>query len=98
MAPAFGRDTIGWTARDPGRMAARLKRVGAIRGGTMPALMLDCGTDDPYVDQNRDLHATLQRLGIAHRYAEWPGTHDWTYWRTHAPESLAFLLDRVARR
>jgi S-formylglutathione hydrolase FrmB len=98
LAPAFGGDTIAWAARDPARMAARLKRVGTIRGGAMPALLIDCGVDDRYVDQSRDLHATLRRLGIAHRYAEWPGGHDWTYWRTHAAESLVFLLDRVARR
>ena len=98
MAPAFGRDTIGWTARDPGRLAARLQRARPVRGGMMPALMIDCGTDDPYIDQNRDLHATLERLGVAHRYAEWPGRHDWGYWRAHAAESLAFLLERVTRR
>ena len=98
MAPAFGRDTIGWTSRDPGRMAERLQRGTARRRGPMPALMLDCGTDDGFIDQNRDLHATLQRLRIPHRYAEWPGRHDWAYWRAHAAESLVFLLERVAAR
>jgi S-formylglutathione hydrolase FrmB len=93
LVPAFGRDTIGWVARDPGRMAARLKR----RNIAVPALLLDCGTDDPFIDQNRDLHHTLQRLGIAHRFTEWPGKHDWAYWRSHSRESLTFLLERVAR-
>jgi putative tributyrin esterase len=62
----------------------------------MPALRLDCGVDDPFLDQNRDLHATLTRLGIAHTYAEYPGKHDWVYWRTHAAQSAAFLLARVS--
>ena len=101
LLPVFGRDTIGWAARDPGRIAARLKKrsgTAAKPGGvSMPALMFDCGTEDPYVDQNRDLHATLTRLGIVHRFKEWPGKHDWVYWRTHSPESLAFLLQRVSR-
>ncbi|MEO7521133.1 MAG: alpha/beta hydrolase family protein [Gemmatimonas sp.] len=94
LLPVFGRDTIGWVARDPGRMAARLKR----KHVAVPALLIDCGIDDPYIDQNRDLHSTLQKLGIAHRYKEWPGTHDWAYWRAHSPESLAFLLERVSHR
>ena len=49
-----------------------------------------------YVDQNRDFHATLERLGVLHQYAEWPGKHDWPYWRLHAVESLTFLLQHTA--
>jgi putative tributyrin esterase len=93
MLPAFGRDTIGWVARDPGRMAARLK----LRNVALPALLFDCGTEDQFIDQNRDLHATLSRLGVPHRFVEWPGRHDWAYWRAHSPQSLSFLLEKVTR-
>ena len=61
----------------------------------MPALMFDVGVDDPYVDQARDFHATLQRLGVAHVYAEWPGSHDWNYWRRHVRESLRWIGERI---
>ena len=129
MAPPFGRDTIAWLARDPGRMAERLVERRRIRGasfgvsrgasrresggvargttrapatGTLapriPVLMLDCGTSDRFIDQNRDLHATLTRLGVTHRYAEWPGDHNWAYWRAHAAESAAFLLEQLKAR
>lgn len=92
MAPAFGRDTIGWVARDPTRLAARVTgRVGN-EGVSVPVLRIDCGVDDPFIAQNRDLHATLQQLGVTHEYAEWPGKHDWMYWRAHAVESIVFLL------
>ena len=90
---AFGRDTMGWWARDPGRIAARLQRKDAAR---MPALRLDVGAGDQFLDQNRALHFTLDSLRIAHAYAEHPGAHDWTYWRTHVPESLAWLGARLA--
>jgi S-formylglutathione hydrolase FrmB len=95
MLLAFGRDTIGWWARDPGRMARRLadRRGG---GAPMPALFVDVGRDDPYVDQSRAFHATLQSLGVSHEYAEWPGAHTWDYWRTHARESLAWMAARIA--
>jgi S-formylglutathione hydrolase FrmB len=92
MRLAFGRDTMGWWARDPGRRAAR---YGGEERRPMPALMIDVGTGDPYVDQSRDLHATLERLGAAHTYAEWPGAHDWTYWRRHAAESLRWIGARI---
>ena len=64
----------------------------------MPALMLDVGVSDDYVDQSRDLHATLQRLGVAHAYAEWPGAHNWDYWRAHARESLQWIGARIGGR
>ena len=91
---AFGLDTMGWWARDPGRLAERaLKRMR--RAGSsihMPALKLDCGVDDTYLQENRAFSATLFRLGVSHEYAEWSGAHSWMYWRTHLPESLVFLL------
>lgn len=91
---AFGLDTMGWIARDPGRMALRTM---TLQKGPVPALRLDCGVSDTYIDQNRDFHATLTRLGVSHEYAEWPGAHDWNYWRTHVPESLVFLLAHVQK-
>ena len=89
---AFGLDTLGWQARDPVRFA---RQAVARHGAPMPFLRFDCGVNDPYIDQNRALHATLTALGVSHEYAEWPGVHDWNYWRTHLPESLEFLLARV---
>lgn len=89
---AFGLDTMGWWARDPGRLALRAK---TLRKGPLPALRIDCGVSDTYIDENRAAHATLTSLGVSHEYAEWPGVHDWNYWRTHLPESLGFLLARV---
>jgi enterochelin esterase-like enzyme len=94
----FGTDTIGWNARDPGRMAQRLQAWVRAGGPPMPALMFDIGSDDDGVDQNRDLHHTLDRLGVPHRYAEWPGAHAWRYWQQHAAESLQFLLRNVTGR
>ncbi|MDF1503609.1 alpha/beta hydrolase family protein [Roseisolibacter sp. H3M3-2] len=90
---AFGRDTAAWWARDPGRMAAALRRRDA---RLLPALMFDVGVDDSTRDQNRALHHTLDALGVPHRYAEWPGKHDWAYWRGHLGESLAWLGARIA--
>lgn len=92
MSPAFGSDTIGWTARDPGRIAARAVRAAKGSRAAMPALRFDCGVNDPYIDQNRDLHQTLRQLGVSHEYAEWPGKHEWPYWRAHAVQSVVFLL------
>lgn len=94
----MGRDTIGWNARDPAHLVQRLSARASSDNIRMPRLMFDVGVDDAYADQNRDLHAALDRLGVTHRYAEWPGAHSWSYWQTHVAESLRFLLERVSVR
>jgi S-formylglutathione hydrolase FrmB len=91
MAPVFGRDTIGWWARDPARLAARALERRRRGGPPLPALFVDVGVSDGLVDQNRAFHAALTTLGVPHAYAEWPGAHTWDYWRVHAAESLAWL-------
>lgn len=54
-----------------------------------PEISFDCGLADPLLELNRMLHAHLERLGIAHRYAEHPGGHDYTYSDLHVQEALA---------
>jgi len=93
VAPAFGNDTAGWVARDPLRLVQRLVQA---RSPHIPAIFLDCGTDDGLIDQSRVLRTELVRLGLAPTYAEWPGKHDWEYWRRHAPESLWWIARQVS--
>ena len=92
MRPVFGGDTIGWRARDPAVYARQLvsSRV------PMPALFVDVGRDDPFLEQNRAFRADLTALGIPVKYAEWPGKHDWAYWRRHAAESLVWMAGVIA--
>ena len=87
----WGTDLERWRDADPGTLAARART----RAREMPALFVDCGADDPFIDQNRAFHATLERLGVAHAYAEWPGAHTWRYWSTHVRESLAWMLKQI---
>jgi putative tributyrin esterase len=56
---------------------------------SQPAISFDCGTEDRLLDVNRQFHEHLQGLNIAHRYAEFPGDHDWDYWDEHVVEALA---------
>jgi putative tributyrin esterase len=94
IAPAFGRDTAGWWARDPAR---RAKRLLATRPALMPALRFDVGRDDAFADQNRAFAAELRRLGVPHTFRLWPGKHDWDYWRAHLGESLVWVGKRIGR-
>jgi S-formylglutathione hydrolase FrmB len=92
MRPAFGRDTLGWRARDPAILARHL----AASGARAPALFVDIGREDPFLEQNRAFRGELAALGIPVRYAEWPGKHDWAYWRAHVVESLRWMGEMIA--
>ena len=56
----------------------------------LPALRIDCGTEDVLLVENRAFHHVLETLGIPHEYAEYPGSHTWEYWDLHVQEALAF--------
>ena len=53
-----------------------------------PAIRFDCGTEDRLIEHNRRFRDHLQRLGVAHEYAEYPGVHNWDYWDEHVKEAL----------
>ena len=57
----------------------------------LPALRLDCGTEDFLIEPNRALRRHLQALGVPHEYAEHAGGHDWGYWDQHIRDTLAFF-------
>jgi len=76
-----------WLAWDPARIApAHAEALSSLK-----ALFIDCGDRDQYnlVYGARRLHRTLDRLGIAHRYEEFPDDHSGVDYRMD--ESLPFL-------
>ena len=56
----------------------------------LPPIRFDCGTEDPLIEANRELHHALTQLHVPHIYQEFPGTHDWPYWTQHVRDTLAF--------
>lgn len=64
--------------------------VERIDHGRIPALRIDCGTDDFLLGQNRAFHAHLEKMKVAHQYEEFPGGHTWDYWDRHVQEAIAF--------
>lgn len=57
----------------------------------LPPVRFDCGTADPLLAANRELHAALQVAGIPHTYEEFPGGHEWPYWEAHLVDTLRFF-------
>lgn len=80
----FGPNPAG-TDNDLNTLAARLARL-----TDRPKLLIDCGTQDFLLEQNRAFHATLDALKIEHTYREFPGDHNWDFWDTHIRDALEF--------
>jgi S-formylglutathione hydrolase FrmB len=94
MEPAFGKDTTAWQARDPMHMA---RALAGQRGGLLPPLYLDCGTEDFLLGQNDAFAAQLRNAGFSFTYQRWPGEHTWDYWRAHAAEAATWLARRLSK-
>jgi len=58
--------------------------------GLLPAIRFDCGTEDGLLQDSREFHQHLTRLGIEHEYEESPGAHSWDFWDLHVQEALRF--------
>ncbi len=58
-------------------------------------IYFDCGSGDESIADNRAFHEQLAALGVPHEFREFPGTHDWTYWRAHLHQSLAAVTQHM---
>ncbi|MCZ7645395.1 MAG: esterase family protein [Planctomycetota bacterium] len=85
LEKVFGKRRKG-SAHDVFALAARHKRAGT----RLPKLRIDCGLDDHLITHNREFHAYLEKLGVAHEYSEHPGVHNWDYWEEHIQPALRF--------
>lgn len=81
----YGATPVGGSD-DPLALASQLKPE------QRPALRIDCGTEDHLLQENRDFHAHLEKIGYTHEYEEFPGAHDWAYWDIHIQEAIAFYV------
>ena len=54
-------------------------------------LILDCGTEDILIAQNRAFHQLLTDNKIPHDYIERLGKHDTAYWSEAAEVQLAYF-------
>lgn len=66
------------------------KRIAALKTSGQ-RILLDCGTDDPLAQQNRQFHDLLVQHKILHDYVEHPGNHNAAYWSQAALVQLDFF-------
>lgn len=59
--------------------------------GTELAIIIDCGIDDFFFEDNQVLHNKLVEAKIDHDYIVRPGGHTWDYWRNAVQYQLLFF-------
>ncbi|EWS81778.1 esterase [Brachybacterium phenoliresistens] len=72
--------------------------VGLLRAAdpeSLPALFLDCGTEDPLVMLNRGFIAAAEEKGVAMQSRLRPGNHTWDFWDTSIQDVLDWLPIRA---
>ena len=61
------------------------------------ALIIDCGTEDFFYEQNRALHKKLKYNNIPHDFISRPGAHNWAYWTNAVKFQLLFFSEFFGR-
>lgn len=59
----------------------------------MPYIILDSGTNDPWLPDTRRFEAVLTDFSIPHSFTVNPGDHSETYWQIHINEYVRQLSD-----
>ena len=54
----------------------------------LPYFYVDCGTEDPWLEVNREFARILSQRKIAHEYREPQGGHYWSYWDSQIRQVL----------
>jgi S-formylglutathione hydrolase FrmB len=68
---------------------ARLTRDFPPEGQSLlPYFYLDCGTEDPWLEVNREFAGMLSQRRIAHEYREPQGGHFWSHWDSQIRQVL----------
>jgi len=67
----------------------------ADREALLPYLYLDCGTEDLWLESNRDFSRVLIERRIVHEYRQLPGNHAWTYWDRQVREVMRIAAERM---
>jgi putative tributyrin esterase len=92
LSPAEFRRIFGERPQGSGHDLVALARRAGQSNQPLPRLLIDCGTDDVLLEDNRLFHAELERLKMPHEYREFPGAHTWDYWDQHVRDALEFHL------
>jgi S-formylglutathione hydrolase FrmB len=65
-----------------------VREIAADQLKNLPFIYFDCGTEDSFININRDFDSLLIEKRIPHEFRELPGKHEWPYWDSQVQEFL----------
>jgi enterochelin esterase-like enzyme len=74
-----------------------LTLAGSIQAGELN-VMIDCGTEDEWLEENRKLHEILFDRKVPHDFVERPGGHDAEYWNNSIDFILLYVGKHITRK
>lgn len=97
LAPSLFRTfgPMGSDVRGDNDLAAIAQRAANAKG-KLPRIYFDCGSDDEFIDANREFSSILSAAGIEHEFVEVHGGHDWTYWDGRLRHLLSVLNEHFS--
>ncbi len=73
-------ETVEESDNNPETLVKKLKESGK----KIPDIFMSCGTEDFLLENNREMHQFLDRIGVEHVYLESAGNHDMKFWNEYA--------------
>lgn len=58
----------------------------------IPDIYLACGTEDPFLEQSRQLYQFLKKENAVLYYEETPGRHEWDLWNRYIEQALGWAV------
>lgn len=81
-------DKVEESENNPETLVRQLKAAGK----KIPDIYMCCGTEDFLLENNREMHAFLQKEKVEHTYVEGPGQHDMAFWTEHIARIVQWMF------
>lgn len=94
LLKAFG--PVGSSTRSQNDLIKMTREISDEGIKALPAIYLDCGTEDILFTTNRSYADLLVQRKIPHEFRELPGSHNWQYWDQQVQVILSLAAQRLA--
>lgn len=64
----------------------------------MPAMIIDCGIEDPLFRTNEKCHQDMMDMQLPHEFIVRPGKHNHAYWNNAIDTHIAFFLKHFSKK
>jgi len=94
LQPVYGAESSPTRAAND--LSKLYREFPAASIASLPFVYVDCGTEDPLLQSNRDFVDILMSRKIPHEYRQLPGGHAWTYWDAQVQEILRIAAKKFS--